>query len=111
MLDRESFTTHSAAGSLAWSPVPRFVEHDAESEGSGPVSPLPGTVIAVHVEAGQAVADGEVLMVVEAMKMEHKITTHSDAVVAEVRFAVGDRVDAGDLLVLLDHPSADQAEE
>ena len=102
--DGESFTTHSSAGSLAWTPVPTFVEHDAESEGSGPVSPLPGTVIAVHVEAGQAVADGEVLMVVEAMKMEHKIAAHSDAVVAEVRFAVGDRVDAGDLLVMLDHP-------
>ena len=37
------------------------------------------------------------------MKMEHKIIATSDAVVSEVRFAVGDRVDQGDLLVALAH--------
>ena len=70
--------------------------------GGGPVCPLPGTVIAVHVSAGDAVADGQLLMVVEAMKMEHKITAPWRSRVAEVRFAVGDRVDAGDLLVVLE---------
>ena len=48
------------------------------------------------------------MMVVEAMKMEHKITASADAVVSEVRFAVGDRVDTGDLLVVLE--IADEAE-
>ena len=94
--------TVSPAGALSWSLEPKFVLHDAETSGSGPVCPLPGTVIAVHVAAGDEVADGEVLMVVEAMKMEHKITASGDATVAEVRFAVGDRVDTGDLLVALD---------
>ncbi len=102
VIDRSRVHTRSAAGAASWTWVPRFVVHDADTEGSGPVSPLPGTVIAVPVEAGQAVADGDVLMVVEAMKMEHKITAHGDAVVAEVRYAVGDRVDAGDLLVVLE---------
>ncbi|HSP28525.1 MAG TPA: biotin/lipoyl-containing protein, partial [Ilumatobacteraceae bacterium] len=69
----------------------------------GPICPLPGTVIAVHVAAGDSVTDGQVLMVVEAMKMEHKILAPGDGTVAEVRFAVGDRVDQGDLLVALDH--------
>jgi biotin carboxyl carrier protein len=46
-------------------------------------------------------------MVVEAMKMEHKIIASGDAVVTEVRFAVGDRVDTGDLLVALDHHDGD----
>ena len=41
-------------------------------------------------------------MVVEAMKMEHKITAAGDAVVVDVPFVVGDRVDAGDLLVALE---------
>ena len=63
----------------AWVRPPRFADHDADQAGSGPVSPLPGTVIAVHVEAGQTVADGTLLMVVEAMKMEHKIVAHTDA--------------------------------
>ncbi len=96
--------TTSSAGSLDWVRPERFVDHDAEAEGSGPVCPLPGTVIAVHVEAGQRVDDGQLLMVVEAMKMEHKITAHGDHVVAEVRFGVGERVDAGDLLVELAPP-------
>ena len=75
------------------------------SEAAGPISPLPGTVIAVHVAVGDSVVEGQLLMVVEAMKMEHKITAPSESVVAEVRFAVGDRVDTGDLLVALDTPA------
>jgi propionyl-CoA carboxylase alpha chain len=95
--------TRSAAGALTLTRAPRFVLHDAQAEGGGPICPLPGTVIAVHVAAGDAVVDGQVLMVVEAMKMEHKILAAGDAIVGEVRFAVGDRVDQGDLLVALDH--------
>ena len=93
----------STAGALTLTRTPRFVLHDAESATGGPISPLPGTVIAVHVEAGASVVDGQLLMVVEAMKMEHKIVASGDATVAEVRFAVGDRVDTGDLLVALEH--------
>ena len=72
------------------------------SSGSGPVAPLPGTVIAVHVVPGDVVAEGQLLLVLEAMKMEHKITAAAAATVAEVRIGVGDRVDAGDLLVVLE---------
>ncbi len=99
--------TRSTAGALSLTRAPRFVLHDAQAEGGGPICPLPGTVIAVHVAAGDSVVDGQVLMVVEAMKMEHKILAAGDARVSEVRFAVGDRVDQGDLLVALDH--SDQA--
>ena len=93
--------TASRAGSMTWCREPRFVAHEATEDGGGPHSPLPGTVIAVHVEAGQAVSEGQLLMVVEAMKMEHRITASSDAVVTEVLFGTGDRVDQGDLLVAL----------
>ena len=93
----------STAGALTLTRAPRFVLHDAESATGGPISPLPGTVIAVHVDVGEAVVDGQLLMVVEAMKMEHKIVASGDATVTEVRFAVGDRVDTGDLLVALEH--------
>ena len=98
----EMVHTSSPEGALSWLLTPRFVIHDAETSGGGPICPLPGTVIAVHVAEGNQVVDGQVLMVVEAMKMEHKITASGDATVTEVRFAVGDRVDAGDLLVGLD---------
>ena len=94
--------TRSAAGSLRWTEAPRFADHDAEAAGGGPICPLPGTVIGVNVEAGQQVSAGDVLMVVEAMKMEHKITAAADSTVTEVHFATGDRVDQGDLLVSLE---------
>ncbi len=108
IIDGDMVRTRSAAGAIVWSPAPRFVDHDAETAGGGPVCPLPGTVIAVNVEAGQAVEVGAVLMVVEAMKMEHKITAATASTVTEVLFAVGDRVDQGDLLVALD--AADDGE-
>ena len=101
-VDDELARTSSPAGSITWTRPVKWVDHDADEAGSGPVCPLPGTVIAVHVEAGQSVVDGQLLMVVEAMKMEHKITAHGDHVVAAVHFAVGDRVDSGDLLVSLE---------
>jgi propionyl-CoA carboxylase alpha chain len=97
--------SRSHGGSVTWLSPPRFADHESDLAGSGPVCPLPGRVIAVHVEPGARVGDGTVLMVIEAMKMEHTITAHADAVVTEVRFAVGDRVDAGDLLVVLTAPS------
>jgi propionyl-CoA carboxylase alpha chain len=109
--EHSEVTVHTAspAGSLSWSLLPRFEIHDAESSGGGPICPLPGTVIAVHVADGDDVVDGQVLMVVEAMKMEHKITSSIDATVVKVRFDVGDRVDTGDLLVALD--SGDEASD
>jgi propionyl-CoA carboxylase alpha chain len=95
--------THSGAGTVSFVEPPRFVDHDDVAAGGGPICPLPGTVIAVHVAAGDQVVDGQLLMVVEAMKMEHKIVAAVASTVTEVRFAVGDRVDSGDLLVALDH--------
>lgn len=99
----------SAVGALSLTRTPRFALHDAEAATGGPISPLPGTVIAVHVVAGDTVADGQVLMVVEAMKMEHKIVAAGDSTVTEVRFGVGDRVDTGDLLVALAHTEGSDA--
>jgi propionyl-CoA carboxylase alpha chain len=97
-----SWHARSAAGAATWRLAPRFADHTAELAGSGPVAPLPGTVIALHVAAGDMVAEGQLLLVLEAMKMEHKIAAAGAAIVVEVRIGVGDRVDAGDLLVVLD---------
>jgi propionyl-CoA carboxylase alpha chain len=101
-VDGDAVRTASATGALTWRRRPRFVVHDASEATGGPVSPLPGTVIDVRVTEGDRVEEGDLLVVVEAMKMEHKITAGGDAVVTEIRFSVGDRVDAGDLLVALD---------
>lgn len=88
------------AGRTEWMQAPRFADHDEAEAATGPVSPLPGSVVSVHVAPGDAAADGDLLVVIEAMKMEHRITARSDVVIAEVRVAVGDKVDAGDVLVI-----------
>ncbi len=100
-LDGARVSTADPSGSLVWEQPARFPDHDDVVVGGGPVCPLPGTVIAVHVSDGDVVAEGQLLMVVEAMKMEHQIVAAADSVIVDVRFGVGDRVDQGDLLVAL----------
>ena len=62
-------------------------------------APMPGLVKALHVVAGQAVARGDPLVVLEAMKMEHLLTASHDGVVAEVLAEPGAQVEAGAALV------------
>jgi propionyl-CoA carboxylase alpha chain len=100
--DAQVWHARSSEGRTSWEEVPRFVDHDAAEASGGPVSPLPGAVVSVHVSAGEQVADGDLLVVIEAMKMEHRITARADATVTEVLVAAGDRVDAGTVLVLLE---------
>jgi propionyl-CoA carboxylase alpha chain len=94
--------TSGPAGQVVWEPVPRFVDHLGAAAASGPVAPLPGTVIAVYVEQGDTVVEGQVLVVVEAMKMEHQVRATSAGTVSDVAVAVGERVEAGDVLVLVE---------
>lgn len=103
--DGQTTVTSTAAGTRVWSTPPRFVEHDADEAIGGLHSPLPGTVIAVNVRPGDQVTAGQVLMVVEAMKMEHRIVAAGDGTVGAVHFGVGDRVDSGDVLITLDDPA------
>ena len=65
------------------------------------LTPLPGTVVAVHVKPGQAVERGAALITVEAMKMEHTLTAPYAGVVSRIPFGVTDRVAGGAVLVEL----------
>jgi biotin carboxyl carrier protein len=67
---------------------------------------MPGKVIQLCAKAGDAVAAGQVLLVLEAMKMEHPIAAPGDGVVGEVRVAVGDQVENGALLLVVE-PAAE----
>ncbi len=98
-VDGDNVTVAGPSGFAVFQLVPRFTVHEADEGGGGPICPLPGTVLSVHVADGDHVEEGALLMVVEAMKMEHRITASAPGVVDAVRFAVGDRVDTGDLLV------------
>ena len=76
----------------------------AASVGAGAVkvtSPMPGTILAVKVSAGQAVKKGDVICVLEAMKMENDIPATQDGVVASINTQKGASVNAGDVLATL----------
>jgi len=65
-------------------------------------APMPGLVVAVHVEPGQAVAKGTSLVVLQAMKMENELTARDDATVKDVLVSPGQTVDQGQVLVALE---------
>ena len=72
------------------------------SEGSVIVAaPMPGKILGVKVDSGKAVKKGEVLLILEAMKMENEIVAPQDGTVASVNVQVGSQVEAGDTLVTL----------
>ena len=64
-------------------------------------SPMPGTILAVNVTNGQAVKKGDVLVVLEAMKMENEIQAPCDGTVASVAGTKGATVETGAVLVVL----------
>ena len=64
-------------------------------------APMPGTIVSVAVSAGQSVKSGDVLLVLEAMKMENEIMAPRDGVVAGVHVTKGESVDSGKALVSL----------
>ena len=64
-------------------------------------SPMPGTILAVKVSAGQSVKKGDVICVLEAMKMENDIPAPRDGVIASIDVQKGASVNAGDVLATL----------
>ena len=68
----------------------------------GLTAPMPGNVLATHVAEGESVVEGQLLLVLEAMKMQHRITAPFDGTVTEVHVDAGQQVENGALLVLLE---------
>lgn len=82
--------------------VPASAAAPAPSAGGDPVSaPMPGTIVSIEVSAGQSVKSGQVLIILEAMKMENEIVAPRDGVVAGINVSKGEAVDTGATLVTL----------
>ncbi|MCP4960076.1 MAG: biotin/lipoyl-binding protein [Actinomycetia bacterium] len=89
-------------GTVGLSIVPRFVPPEAEVPVGAVAAPMPGRVVEVRVTQGEAVLAGDVVVVLEAMKMEHHLRAAEDGVATEVRVAAGDQVENGALLLVID---------
>ena len=73
----------------------------ADDDG-GMVAPMPGKILEVMAEVGQEVKTGQALMIMEAMKMEHKITANQDGIIQDILFQVGDQVEQGAQLLSIE---------
>ena len=101
----EGTSTNTVASAPVAKAAPKAVPKAAVPSGAqGAVkvnAPMPGKILKVNVSAGAAVKKGDVLCVLEAMKMENEICAPQDGTVATVECAVGDSVESGKVLASL----------
>ncbi len=92
-----------AAPAPAAAPVPEAAPapQAVSAQGTQIVAPMPGSIININVSAGQAVKAGDVLIVLEAMKMENDITAPCDGVVKQVVTVKGATVNTDDVLLVI----------
>tara|TARA_Y100000588_G_scaffold251269_1_gene265782 strand:+ start:38 stop:535 length:498 start_codon:yes stop_codon:yes gene_type:complete len=92
---------HFSSGDLELEELPRFPIPDKEAAQGGLIAPMPGKVVVINVAVGDAVEAGQQLLILEAMKMEHRIVAPSDGVVSEMRVQSHQQVANGELLVIV----------
>lgn len=113
---RQAFATHTDSGGI-WLTLEGQTQHFEEQSQSKRQemndvaadrvqAPMPGAVIAVRTREGARVAKGEVLLVLEAMKMQHELTAPRDGVIAQLRAQEGAQVSSRDVLVELEELNA-----
>lgn len=94
-----------AAAPAPAAPAPAAPAPKAASAAQGSISvsaPMPGKILGIKANAGQAVKKGDVVLILEAMKMENEVVAPSDGTIASINVAVGDMVESGDVLATLD---------
>jgi propionyl-CoA carboxylase alpha chain len=101
-VDGDRSFVHGPLGSAELTEIPRFPPTLAAELTGGCLAPMPGVVRAVAVGVGDHVEEGSVLLVLEAMKMEHQLVAYAPAVVKEVRVEVGQMVDPDAVLIVME---------
>lgn len=83
-------------------PASTPTKQSAPAEGEKISSPMPGTILNIHVNSGDVVKEGQVLMILEALKMENEIMAPRDGKIASINVAKGASVESGTLLCVLE---------
>ena len=101
-IELEELTGATPAAAPAAAPAPAPAPAAAAPAGGEQVtSPMPGTILSINVAAGDTVKRGQVLMVLEAMKMENEIMCPCDGKIASVNTSKGASVESGTLLCVI----------
>lgn len=85
--------------------APAPVAAPTQSQGAGSVkitSPMPGKILSVKANVGAAVKRGDVVLILEAMKMENEVVAPQDGTIAGINVNSGDMVESGDVLATMD---------
>ena len=94
----------AAAPAPKAAPAPQAAKAAAAPVAAGAqtvAAPMPGKVLSINVKAGDAVKRGDVVLILEAMKMQNEIMAPADGTVSDVRVSVGQTVSTGDAMVIL----------
>ena len=92
----------AAAPKAAPAAAPKAAAPAAGATGATKITaPMPGKILAIKANVGDAVKKGQAIMVLEAMKMENEIVATADGTVASINTTVGSSVEAGDILASL----------
>jgi len=108
LVDAKYRTVSTESGGRARTPATRPAQTRqattarAASVPGGIPAAMAGRILKVAVEPGQAVKTGDLVLVFEAMKMENELRSPQDGIVKDVRVKAGDRVNLGDLLLVID---------
>lgn len=73
----------------------------SNAQGEKVTSPMPGTIVKINNNEGASVKKGDVLFVLEAMKMENEITSPADGTIKEINIVKGAAVNTGDILAVI----------
>jgi len=95
---------HDGRDTIALTALPAFPDATEDGADDGCVAPMPGKVLLIAVTEGDAVEEGDTLVVIEAMKMEHTLSAPTGGTVGEVLVEEGQQVEGGAPLVVLIPP-------
>ena len=98
----EEWLVHSTFCDFEFKELPRYPISSSDDFGGGLVAPMPGAILSIDIKPGDTVKKGDVLVILEAMKMEHRITAPRDGIVGSVQTEVGEQVENEQLLVTLE---------
>ena len=98
----DEWLVHSTFCDFEFRELPRYPISSSDDFGGGLVAPMPGAILSIDIKPGDSVKKGDVLVILEAMKMEHRITAPRDGIVGSVQAEVGEQVENEQLLVTLE---------